>query len=363
MALLTYHSKYIVQSESSVSTTSSTFANDTPATRTFNLTGTKTVLVIYTANSTYGSTNNVAGIKNAINVDGTDVSLMNDSGYAANNAYRNTCIWVGSLAAGDHTINGRLASVTNATSTVVTNRTLLIYVFNGDEFSYIDNATVQTAAATTYIDDSVATTTFTPSGSCTALAFYALTNLAGSTERYTGKKICINVAGVDKTESEASKSSNPAVTSPDSVATVFAQSLTAVSTTIKGRWATNVSTQTVTASRHVLAVLLLDPAVVLDLDSSITQVSSTATALANDTQASITRSTAAELLTFAQATKKSLTSSSMYGLAYGLNVDSADVALSRSSSAYTSDSEGSFVAYAAKLAAGSHTINGRFATN
>jgi len=364
VTLLTYNSKYIVQSASTVTTSSSTLANDTQATLTFSLASTKTVLIIYTANSAYSRTNGVGGIKNAINIDNTDVSQMNDSGYAANNALRNSCIWVGALGSGSHTINGRLASAVNAQTTTVDNRTLLIYVFNGNEFAYIDDTTTQTASATTYIDDSYATTTFTPSSDCKALVFYAITNLKGSTERYTGKKICINIAGEDK-DGEAAKSSNSAVTSPDSLATVYAQSLTAVGTTITGRLATNTGTQTVTADRHVLGVLLFDPSVVLDLVASVTPVSSTSTALVNDNQAPIarTRSTTSELLILGQATKQNGTTGSMYGLAYGLNVDGVDVALSRSSPAYTSDAESSFVVYASTEEAASHTINGRFATN
>lgn len=366
MAFLTYNSKYIVQSATTVTTSSSTFANDTQATRTFSLGSTQTVLIIYTANSEYLSTNGVGGIKNAINIDGADVSTMNDSGYGANCALRNSCIWVGSLGSGSHTINGRLASVVNAQTTTVDNRTLLIYVFNGsNEYLYINDTTTQSASSTTYIDDSVATTTFTPLSACTALVFYAITNAAGSTERYTGKKICINIDGVDK-YGEAAKSSNSAAMSPDSLVTVYAKTLTAaVSTTITGRLATNVGTQTVTVNRHVFGVLLLDPSVSLDLVANVTPDSSTSTVLVNDDPASIslTRSTTSELLVLGQGTRKSTITGSMYGMAYGLNVDGVDVALSRSSAAYTSDAESSFVVYASTEEAGSHTINGRFAAN
>lgn len=367
MALLTYNSKYIVPSASTVTTSSSTLSDDTPATRTFSLNSTKTVLIIYTASSTYSRTNGVGGIKNAINIDGADVTVMNDSGYGANCALRNSCIWVGSLDSGSHTINGRRASVVNGQTTTVDNRTLLIYVFNGNEFLYINDTTTQSASSTTYIDDSVATTTFTPPGDCKALVFYAITNAAGSTERYTGKKICINIDGEDK-YGEAAKSSNSAAASPDSLATVYAQALTAVSTTITGRLAANVGTQTVTVNRHVFGVLLLDPSVGLDLvdgPHNVISESSTSTALTNDDMASIdlTRSTTSELLVLGQGTKNSTITGSMYGMAYGLNVDGVDVALSRSSPAYTSDAESSFVAYAGTIASGSHTINGRFAAN
>lgn len=361
MTLLSYSEKYVVQSTSSVTSSSSTLANDTQASQTFSLPESRTVLVIYAANSAHGNTNAENGFKNAINIDGTDRSQLQDSGYTTNYSVRNTCFWVGSLSAGEHTITGRLASNVNATNTTVSNRTLIIYIFTGDEFTFIDNSTAQSLASQSYIDDSYAQATFTPSAPCTALILYAVTNPQGVTEWSSGKKICIKVATTDYTACEARKSSNN-TDYADSVTTAYALALDTVSTTVKGRVAGNAA-QTVTVSRRQLAVLLLDQSVTLDVDSDTIQVSSSSTTMTDDAYASIARSTSGELLAIAQATKRYGNTATTYGLTYGINIDSTDVAKSRSSPCYPTEAEGSLVAYATSVSAGDHTVKGRFATN
>jgi YVTN family beta-propeller protein len=344
-----------------VTSSSSTLADDTQASQTFTLSATQTVLAIYVANSNYGSTNDYHGIQNAINVDGTNVSLMNDSTVNSNYAIRNSCIWVGTLGSGQHTITGKLASITNGQTTTINNRTLLIYIFNGDSFSYIDNTTSQASSSTTYVDDSYATSTFTPSGNCVALSLYAATNTIGATEAPYGGKICLNVDGSDYSIYESGKSPYYSNYS-NSAITIYSKNLNAVSTTIKGRYA-SANTGTVTVSRSVLAILLFDPSTILDFSPNAIQASSTSTSLVNDPGISITRAISGELLLLANSYKKQGTTASAYGMAYGINLDSSDVAVSRNSPYVTSSGESVFVAYGTTLSSGSHTINGRFAVN
>ena len=96
MTLLTYHSKYVVQSATAVTTTSTSLVDDTQASQTFSLDSTKTVLVIYISGKAYNQTG-YRGTQNAINVDGSDVSLIGDSGASSNWPTRNAVFWVGSL--------------------------------------------------------------------------------------------------------------------------------------------------------------------------------------------------------------------------------------------------------------------------
>lgn len=358
MTLLTYHSKYVVQSGTTVTTTSASLVDDTQASQTFTLDETKTVLVLYVANNAL-SDSSYDGLTNAINVDGTDKSILKCVSGAFPFTNSNECFWIGSLASGQHTIKGRLAAVWG-NGVCVSNRTLLIYILNGTEFTYIDNTTTQTSTSTSYTNDSNATATFTPSGSCKALFLYSVTNDDAATENENGTKISINVGGTDYSEA---KQSIPWADAANSVTTVYATSLTATSTTVTGRFACVSSSATVTINRKVFGILLFDSATVLDLVSSTTAASTTSSTFVNDGQASITRNTSGELLVLARATKNDGTTSSTDGQAYGINIDSSDVAHSRTSIGAATAAESILSAYAQTVASASHTINGRLSNN
>ena len=103
----------------------------------------------------------------------------------------------------------------------------------------------------------------------------------------------------------------------------------------------------------------------LDTVSSDTLVSTTSSSLVNDTQAKIQRTTTdtRELLAVAMGTKRHMTQSSQYGECYGIKVDTNERANSRGSPYGDYDADSVGVAYAETLAAGSHTIQGRFSNN
>lgn len=366
MTLLTYHSKYVVQSSTAISTTSTTLQDDSYASQTFYLDSTKTVLAIYVANNTVEAAD-ANSLTNAISIDGTDHSTANQASAVSDGAAglsRNTCFWIGSLNAGTHTIKGRFAATMQAGTISVRNRTLLIYIFNGNEFTFVENNTQQSTTSVTYVDDSYATATFTPTGACKALILYAANTAFNSSESFYGKKICIRVGSTDYTACEAHQSPLN-YDCGNSLCTAYALPLTATSTTVKGRFACVVSgSETVTIDKHVLGVLLLDDSTTVDLSSSTTQVSNSSTTLANDTQATITRSASGELLVLAQATQKLDTSGSTDGNIYGISIDSTDVAHTRfAPSLYPSFPFSGFVTYAQTVTSGSHTIYGRFAAN
>jgi predicted anti-sigma-YlaC factor YlaD len=82
--LLTFNSKYVVtDSTTAVTSTSTTLADDTPASQTFTLAASQTVLVIYNAFNNNGSTEYTRGKQIAINVDTVDYANTWNSPNAA----------------------------------------------------------------------------------------------------------------------------------------------------------------------------------------------------------------------------------------------------------------------------------------
>jgi len=155
---------------------------------------------------------------------------------------------------------------------------------------------------------------------------------------------------------------------PDSVFTVWALSLSTSSTTVRGRFALNWpgGGYTVTINRRQLGILMFADTTLLDTVSSDTLVQTPLTSLVDDTEATISRTTTdtRELLVVAMGTKRHGTSSSDYGECYGINVDTNDKTNSRGSASNGADSaDSAATAFAENLAAGSHTIQGRFSMN
>ena len=203
-SLLTFNSKYVVTSSTEATTTSSTLVDDTQASQTFDLEASQTVLVIYNAFNDHNSTEYRRGKQIAINVDGTDRANTWNSPGADNRANGATTFWIGTLAAGNHTIKGRFASNSNGSTVTLNERVLLILILNGDEFWYIDDATARQTANTSLTDDLSASQTFTPSGACKALILYNVGNAHGATEDQNGKKAAINLEATNYSQSEKS---------------------------------------------------------------------------------------------------------------------------------------------------------------
>jgi hypothetical protein len=373
LTLLTFKNKIITQSTTTYSTTSTTLVADPQAGSTNNvvLTGTQTIFAIYVCNNS-SADNSLDVFQSAINVDGTNYCIQSDGNTESFDWIqgRNVCFWIGTLAAGNHTIKGMFASQ-HGTSVTLSNRTLLIYILDGNEFSYLSSTSSFSTTSGTYVNDTPATLTFTPSGTCKALILYAASSTSDfSTIHQKGLKACINVAGTDYTVCEAQHS--PSYDNyMYSIATVHAISRTAISTTINGRVASLNNGSKIDVTNRVLGVLLFSDSTLLDVVNSVTQVTSTSTVLADDTalksggNPAISRNVTGELLTLAVASKTDNMAGSVYGNEYGIYVDDGDKAVSRSCSSYYGNNyaESNLVAYAQTVAAGTHNINGRFAVN
>ena len=335
--------------------------DDPQASQIFNLVASQVVLVIYQAHANCGADVPAAGGSHAISIDGVDKAQSGDSPATTTLPVRNCVFWIGTLATGSHTIKGRFASNTSGTTFTTSERVLLIYILNGDEFQYVDDTTTKTVASTTMTDDTYASVTFTPSAQCKLLALYNISN-NGSTEDVYGKKAAISIAGADYGQAEkAPYGSN----SRDSVFTCHALQTTAVSTTVKGRFANPHQASTVTIHRRQLGVLLFSDDTLLDVVTSTTQVTTSTDDLSDDTQATINRTTTdpRELLVVAVGTKRDGTSDTYYGECYGIKVDTNDRAKSRGSMKGAAYANSAATAYAEQLAAGSHTVQGRFSNN
>lgn len=230
MALLEFKEKYQVSSSNTVTTQSTSLVDDTEATLSFTLDQPCAVLIIYAEHEVHSGAPSRYGNFAAIRVDGADYSRVCGGGRGSGHSMRNTTFWAGTLDAGSHTIKGRFASMRSDLTAVIDQRTLLAYVFYGDEFTFISQAAIQTTNTIHFIDDPYAQATLTPSSSCKALVLYAVSN-SGGTEAQNGKKAAISIASSDYAKAEQSRG----MLYQDNVFTAWAQSLSSVVTTIKAR--------------------------------------------------------------------------------------------------------------------------------
>ncbi len=366
MTLLTYNTKYVVSSQSSINTTSTSLVDDTYSLYGGNgqitLGATQTVLVMYQSNNTYGVNTDTQGIKNAINIDTVDKANSADSGnIIPGNCMRNMCFWIGSLASGLHTIKGRFASVTGDTVTI-NNRVLLIYVFNGDEFQYTDNNSNTHTNSTTFVDDTFASITITPSANCKALVMYNASQGKDEIGLYLGMKTCINMSGGMGTDYSQVQKCGFGGFFPISMFTCYARSLTG-GKTFKGRFASQEAPLIATINNRQFGILLIDDKSQLDFLTDNHQVNACSTQLQDDIYATISRDKIKdELLVIAAATKTNSNKCNFNGICYGISVDGVDKANSRGSDPI-GRSDSVAVCWGQTIAEDEHIVQGRFSNN
>jgi hypothetical protein len=371
MSLLTFNSKYVVTSTSTFNTGLVALQDDSYASQTFSLTGNQTVLVIYAVNNHYADLHTYRGMKIGINIDATDYAQTGFSNSPSNatnqHAEHGVTFWVGTLGNGNHTIKGRIAygGINDNDETVtIDNRILLIYILDGTEFQYIDDqSTANTTTSTSLVDDNGITKTFTPSGSCKGLYLYNVSAFIGETdESAQGRIAAINVAGTDYCQMEQSPSDSGHQCSNFCC---YASALTAVSTTVKGRFASELGASQ-NATRHQLGVLLFADSTLLDVVNSASQTSVTSSTLATDTNAEISRTTSGELLTIVAANKLYASADTNFtGTIYGISIDGTDYIKQEGgdgSGGGGSDPICLGTCYALTVASAVHTVYGRIAT-
>jgi hypothetical protein len=342
-------------------TTSTSFVTDTSLS--FSLSGSKTVLVLYHANSAPGSTMAGKGFKARINVDGSvyTIFMTASTPWGANYPNRNFVFWVGTLGAGSHNVYGEVASVDGTTITI-DERELTVIAFEGDAYSYVEGTTALTTSSDAYSDDNLSTT-IDPGAACKMLCLYGASNDDATTQSQYGKRIKISVAGTDYNENAQSPDANNYAVSQ---LTALALSRN-TSTTVKGRVRTESNGQTSTISRRQIGVLCFADTTLLDAKESTASKTVSDTSFADDDDGShyaqITRTLTdtRQLLLLGVAHK--IGSDSGKGPAYGIARDGSDRSWSRTDAYYTWYSNSLAFAWTENLAAASYTLQGRIAAN
>jgi len=360
MTLLKYKKKYIVQSGNVVTTTSSTLTDDTEASQTFTLTGTQTVLVLYSGNSAHTEAVYSHGATICISVDGVNYSQVSDSPYATNYCTGNTTFWVGSLGAGSHTIKGKFAATVDTHTTTISNRTLLIMIFDGNEFGYRSSfVNVISNASYALFKDTASDLPFTPSAPCKALLLYATTNNDG--DGGLGIEIAINFDGTNY--GNVSKEPSYVLYALSNLA-VAVKSATASIHTFCGYFRPiSVSIGSGTIDKRYVGYLLLSNDTLIDDLSSSTPFSVTSSSLQDDTAITVSRTLPDARECFAFAKMQRTVDSAVTGERYGIAIDNVDAMSIRRSGAnyyYTN----SMVAFFSKtVSAAVHTVKGRLSNN
>lgn len=358
MTLLSFNSKYVVSSSVQVTTTSTALVNDTEATQAITLTATKTVLVVYSAHNVHGSTEHDSGKAIAINIGGVDyATTWTASG--TNLAHGGTTFWIGSLGAGNHTIQGRFSSKSATNTVTIDERTLLVYILNGDEYYFIEDSTDISTTSTVLVDDPNATQAFTPSGDCKALLLYVSGNDPSVAGSYC-KIGAVNISGADYSEGTNTGGGRGICT-----VSLHYAALASAAYTLQGRYRTYNAALVAYIHNRVLGVLLFENSALVNYVSDNTAISTSSAYPVDDTSATVNRTTTdtRELLVIGIAWKYSGAESDN-GRAYGIKIDANDRSKTRHRSRgtpYPSEVPG-FV-YAEQLAAAAHTIQGRYGNN
>jgi hypothetical protein len=361
---LVYDASYNAHSTTAVTTTSTSLMDDTQASSVFTLDSARIVLVIYSACNYHTAIETYAGKKLGIDIDGSDVATIQSSPLSDEYANGGVVIWVGTLAAGSHTVKGRFASNVALGTVTISERRLTVAVFEGaaEDFRFVRSTTAVTTTSTSLVDDTQASFTFITSLSCKALVLYSVCNYDNTTESTYGKRIAISTDGSDGL-ALGSSPYYPKYADSEFVAEI--RSLASGSHTIKGRFF-SIGGSTITISERQFAVLLFSSDLETDFVTSSTQVSVTGSTLSDDTQASVTRTIDAERYVLAVycAGKRNLTFSAFSGKKVAVRIDATDYGLNAQSP--YGDNYANTIAIQSDivgLGKGTHAVIGRFASN
>jgi hypothetical protein len=354
-----------------VSTTSDTPVDDAESLLSFSLTYDSNVIIIYNASSKHGSTEYYYGKYGEINVDGVDKSESrgDQSTYVSNYANSFTCIWAGSLAAGSHTVKGRFAS-NYAGQTVGIDQRQIIVIAIPKDYAGVVGGVMSTVRVTTtsasLVDDPEAVYSPSLPADMETITLYQASSKHGSTEYYYGKYGTVNVDGVDESGARGDQSpfsSNCA----NSFTSLHSELLKAGTHTVKGRFASNYAGSTVGIDQRGLGFIAVPAEFSVFKAASTVRVSTTSSTLVDDSEASLSFTLAKDSLVIIiyNASSKHGSTEYYYGKYGEINVDGVDKSESRGDqSTYVSNYANSFTCiWAGSLAAGSHTVKGRFASN
>lgn len=358
---------FYVMSTTAVSTTSTSLVDDTPATLTFTLNADSYVLIIYNASCKYNESEYSNGKCGLINIDGNDIlsTRVEQAPYTTNYPNGFTSIYVGELLAGSHTVKGRFASHTSGYYAVISQRQLLVIAIpkSAGFMGGVSSTTLATTTSTSLVDDPYASYTFSLPLNMWAIMFYNATCSFSSCDGAYGKYGAINVDGADYTESYGGQSTTYCA---NSITCFHYKPLSYGSHTINGRFASNYSGYTAKIDRRYLGVIAVPDQFYVYAKESTNTVQTTSTTPVDDSEAILTVNLPCDCLAVVVYNASNHNGATEdYKGKYGLiNVDGSDQAASRADqSPLGTNCANSFVSvWCGYLAAGSHTVKGRFAS-
>jgi hypothetical protein len=349
-----------------VSTTSGTPVDDSEAILSVTLQKDSYTFVIYSGGNKRGSTEDYDGKGCAINVDGADVAFSWQSPYGNDKANSVTVVWGGLLAAGSHTIKGRFFANYPGYTVGIDTRQIVVFWFPTVMAGYVRSTTQVTTTSGNPVDDPEAVISGTLDEDSVVFIVYNVGNKRGSTEPASGKGITINIDGADIStrQWQSPYSANKA----NSVTIVYVTSLAAGSHTIKGRFFSNTAGSTTTIDERQLIVFCFPTdLIVYGFVESLTSVSTSSDTPVDDSQAVIsgTLTKDSDCLMMYVGGNPGGAAEDYDGKGVLLNIDGVDKSSSTSwQSPYgTNYADSATSLWCEQLAAGSHTLKGRFFAN
>lgn len=364
--LTTFEHGYAFESsDTRVSTTSGTPVNDSEAVLNITLDTDSYTFIIYNAGNKEGSAEDQAGKGCAINVDGEDKAFSWQSPYATDSADSVTVVWATYLSVGSHTIQGRFFANRAGYTVGIDTRQIMVYWFPTVVAEYVRSTVSVTTISSTPVDDNEGVLNITLAEDSVAFMIYNAGNKRGSAESQKGKGITLNIDDSDIATKEWQ--SGYGFQDANSVTIVYAALLTTGSHTVKGRFFSNSGQTTTIDERQLIVFCFLTDTITYGFKESTTSVSTASGNPVNDTEAilSTTLTTSSDSLLIHVGGNPDGTSECREGKGTLVNVDGVDKLNSSSWQSQQAVNYADSVTslWSEQLAAGPHTIQGRFLSN
>lgn len=349
----------IVKNDIPVTTTSDTLVDDPYAYVEIYLNEPRTVLVVYQTTNNYGYSQEYIGRGSAINVDGVDVALSWDSPADDNYPCRNVSVWVGTLGSGNHVIRGRFNSVEQGYISTISSRVLIVMVFKGDAYYYVEDDTDVSTSSENLQDDPYAQVTLNTRQDDVVLAIYNVT----SESNILIQDAVDNAVNVDGADYSLSGKIGFGFDSPLSSISVYAGRHTGGQVTVKGRMASASEGKTITVSRRQMAVLVLDGSLTETDYLYVERLFSTeSTKPVDDPYAEVTKNIVghSKILFLAVVGFKGYDlPEPTRGFGYGVAIDGRDVYMTYTSNGFLTGDDSAPSFYTMVMGVGQHTIKGK----
>jgi hypothetical protein len=364
--LITFeHGCAFKSSDTRVSTTSGIPVNDSEAVFNISLETGSYIFIIYNAGNKEGSAEDQAGKGCAINVDGEDKAFSWQSPYATDSADSVTVVWATYLSVGSHTIQGKFFANRAGYTVGIDTRQIMVYWFPTVVAEYVRSTVSVTTISSTPVDDNEAVLNITLAEDSVAFMIYNAGNKRGSAEPQKGKGITLNIDDSDIATKEWQ--SGYGFQDANSVTIVYAALLTTGSHTVKGRFFSNSGQTTTIDERQLIVFCFQTDTVTYGFKESTTSVSTASGNPVNDTEAilSTTLTTSSDSLVIYVGGNPDGTSECREGKGTLVNIDGVD---KLNSSSWQSQQAVNYVdsvtsLWSEQMAAGPHTIQGRFFSN